>query len=106
VTHVVDPTLSPLHADVYEAIREAWELFDGAPSQLELQRACRCSGTSIQNAFRELRRRGWLLAPKFGYRVCKPTDMERTVSTLPPDPWEDLTTGPRFWVPPQKEETA
>lgn len=99
MAHEIDPTLRPLHAEVYEAIREAWYWFGEAPSQAELQRACQCSSTSIQNAFRELRKRGLIVAPKFGSRVAKPTDIDRTVSVAPLDPWAELARPdiPRFW---------
>lgn len=99
MAHEIHPTLRPLHAEVYEAIREAWYWFGEAPSQYELQRACKCSSTSIQNAFRELRKRGLIVAPKFGTRAVKPTDINRTVSREPPDPWAELARadGPTYW---------
>lgn len=102
--HEVDETLRPLHADIYEALREAWYWFGAAPSQHELQLACRCSSTTVQQAFRELRKRGLILAPKFGVREAKPTDMDRTVSCAPLDPWADIDRdGPRFWKLPENQ---
>jgi len=90
VTHLVDPTLRPFHADVYAAIREAWLEHGFAPSQHELALACMCSSTTVINAIRELRKRGYIHAPKFAMRTVKPTDMERTISVEPLDPWGAL----------------
>lgn len=105
MSHEVHPTLSPYHADIYEALREAWFWFGAAPSQYELQTACRCSSTTVQQAFRELRKRGLILAPKFSTRSAKPTDMSRTISTAPRDPWGELSTDkPKFWVLPEDQK--
>jgi len=93
--HVIDPTLRPLHAKIYEAIREHWLTSGQGPSKLELMRACGVSMTTVIQATNELRRRGFVLAPKFSVRGIKPTDMERTVSTKPLDPWAELDDAPQ-----------
>lgn len=101
--HEVHPTLSPYHARIYEAIREAHWFFGEAPSQAELTRACLCSGTTVQQAIKELRKRGLITAEKFTARSLKPTDLTRTISTEPLDPWAGLadTGKSRFWVMPE-----
>lgn len=88
--HVIDATLRPIHAKVYMAVREAWLEHGIAPSQMELQLACQCSGTTVHQAIRELRKRGYVVAPKFAVRAIKPTDFERTISVKPLDPWAPL----------------
>lgn len=97
--HEVHPDMSPYHVRIYEAIREHWWYKGSAPSKAELSRACRCSSTTVQQAFTELRRRGLIVSPKFSVRSARPTDMSRTISVAPPDPWADLADddGPKFW---------
>lgn len=102
--HEVIQGLSPYHARIYEAIRERWWFFGDAPSHYELQIACRCSSTTVQQAFAELRKRGLILAPKHGVRTVKPTDLTRTISPEPLDPWADLTAEegkPKYWIAPE-----
>lgn len=99
VTHVVDPTLRPTWVTVYAALREYWLLSGQGPSKDELMRACKISMTTVIQAIRELRARGYVHAPKFTVRGVKPTDMDRTISKYPPDPWAELDDAdtPRFW---------
>lgn len=101
--HEIYPDLNPYYVKIYEATREAWWHFGAAPSQAELQRACLCSSTTVQAAIKELRKRGLVVAPKFGARSVKPTDLTRTISREPLDPWADLTdTGKsKYWIVPQ-----
>lgn len=109
----VHPDMSPYHIRIYEAIREyLWygigqdpanrtdrSLPGEGPSKQELQLACRCSSTTVNQAFAELRRRGLIVAPKFGVRMVRPTDIERTISKAEPDPWAELSEedGPKYW---------
>lgn len=97
--HEVHPDMSPYHVRVYEAVREHWWYKGSAPSQYELQIACRCSSTTVHQAFAELRRRGLVTAPKHGVRQVKPTDMTRTISVASLDPWAEIAAddGPQFW---------
>ena len=96
--HEIYPDMSPYTVRVYEAIRERWFYFGTGPSQFELQIACRCSSTTVRHAFADLRRRGLILAPKYGVRTSKPTDMGRTISVAPLDPWAELSDdGPKYW---------
>lgn len=104
MAHEVHPTLRPYHARIYEAIREAHWFFGEAPSQQELQHACQCSGTTVQQAIKELRKRGLVTATKFAARSLRPTDLERTVSTEPLDPWAELadTGKSKYWIVPEQ----
>ncbi len=90
MTHVVDPELRPFYIAVYGAILEAWLDHGIAPSQQELCRACQCSGATVINALKELKRKGYIVWPKHQVRSVKPTDLERTISREPPDPWAEL----------------
>lgn len=96
----VDETLSPLHAEIYRALRQAWLLYGVGPSQTELAVAVgRCSLQSIRNATRELKKRGYVTGQKFGVRALKPTDMNRIVYCRKPDPWVlDLAPLEEFWL--------
>lgn len=110
--HEVHPDMSQYHVNIYNALREYWWYGIGqdpanrtdrdapglGPSKYELQIACRCSSTTVNQAFAELRRRGLIIAPKHGVRASRPTDLERTISKEPLDPWADLDDdGPKFW---------
>ncbi|MFA5898340.1 MAG: hypothetical protein WC829_04425 [Hyphomicrobium sp.] len=98
MTHIVDPTLRPIHAKIYAAIMEAWTDYGYAPSHVEIRDACfPCSLTTVQQAIRELKRRGYITAPKFQQRGAKPTDMERTISREPLDPWRELEPPVKFF---------
>lgn len=97
--HVVDPTLTEAWCEVYEALRQAWEDFGVAPSKRELQQATGLSSTTINNAYRELKRAGHITAPKFTTRAGKPVDITRTLSVTPdmaPQPWDEHATN-RIW---------
>ena len=96
--HVVDPTLRPTWVTVYAALLEYWQLTGQAPSKDELMRAAKVSMTTVIQAINELRRRGYVLAPKHQIRSVRPTDLERTISNREPDPWADLDEpAPTFW---------
>ncbi len=98
MVHVVDPELRPIWVKVYAALVEYWQLSGQGPSKDELMRACKCSMTSVIQAVNELRRKGYVTAPKFGVRSVKPTDLERSISREPPDPWAELDEEPQtFW---------
>ena len=98
MAHVTDPTLRPLHAKIYAALKEYWELTGQGPSKDELMRAVGVSMTTVIQAVRELRSRGYVHAPRFQVRAVKPTDMDRTLSSTPPDPWQELNDDkPNFW---------
>lgn len=95
----VDPGVTTLHCEVYMAIKECWETYGHAPSQFELQRACKCSTTSIQKAFASLRKKGYIVAPRGAAKACRPTDMNRDLRNTLRDPWEELSERPKlYWV--------
>lgn len=116
MAHEVHPDMSIFHVNIYNAIREyIWygigqdpanrtdrSLPGEGPSKQELQLACRCSSTTVNQAFAELRRRGLIFAPKHSVRSARPTDLERTISKEPLDPWAELEKpdGPTFWLSP------
>lgn len=96
--HVVDPELRNTWVTVYAALREYWMLSGQGPSKDELMRAAKVSMTTVIQAINELRRKGYVHAPKFAVRSCKPTDMNRTISNRPLDPWAELDDDTnRFW---------
>lgn len=101
--HRTDPALSGKFViPVYEALREAWNEHGRGPSQYELSLSCKCSTTSVINALRLLRKRGYIHAPAGGYRTTKPVDLDLTLSAEEPDPWADLDEKPanRYWRTP------
>jgi DNA-binding transcriptional MocR family regulator len=100
--HVTDPTLRPTWVTVYAALREYWLLTGQGPSKDELMRAAKVSMTTVIQAINELRRRGYVVSPKFGVRQTKPTDLDRVISREPPDPWAELDEGTaaKFWKTP------
>lgn len=97
MTVVIDETLNPITVHVYEAIRTCWAVYNQAPSQYEIQVACRCSNTSVQKALKQLRDRGHILQPKFSTRFVKPVDMERRVYKVAPDPFAELEPEIQYW---------
>ena len=97
MVHVVDPTLRPLHADIYAAIREAWVDYGRAPSQMEIRDATLCSITTVVQGIKELKRRGYITAPKHMVRSMKPTDLDRTISCEPLPPWAELEPPRKFF---------
>jgi DNA-binding transcriptional MocR family regulator len=99
MTHVTDPTLRPTWVTVYAALREYWLLTGQGPSKDELMRAAKVSMTTVIQAVNELRRRGYVTAPKHQIRSVRPTDLERIITNRPPDPWAELDEGTesRFW---------
>lgn len=118
MSHEVHPDMSEYHVRIYEAIREyVWygigqdpnnrtdpDAPGLGPSKQELQRACRCSSTTVNQAFAELRRRGLIIAPKHSVRSARPTDLERTISKEPLDPWAEISEDdgkPKFWKLPE-----
>lgn len=102
MTHVVDPTLRNTWVTVYAALREYWLIAGQGPSKDELMRACKVSMTTVIQAVNELRRRGYVHAPKHQTRAVKPTDLDRTISNQPPDPWAELEEpAVRFWKVPE-----
>jgi DNA-binding transcriptional MocR family regulator len=98
MTHIVDPTLRNTWVTVYEALRQYWLLSGSGPSKDELMRAAKVSMTTVIQAVNELRRRGYVVAPKHQTRAVKPTDLERTISREPLDPWAELDDDqPSYW---------
>lgn len=98
VPHVVDPTLRNTWVTVYAALREYWLLAGQGPSKDELMRAAKVSMTTVIQAINELRRKGYVHAPKFQTRAVKPTDLDRTISNKPLDPWAELDDDtPQYW---------
>ena len=93
----IDPTLRPFHAKVYEAIRECWLDYGVSPSQIELSRACMCSTTTVIQAIRELKKRGYITAQKSRARSLKPVDIDLQILIKAPDPWGDLNPPKKFW---------
>lgn len=87
--HVIDPELRPLHVDVYMALRESWRDYGFGASQAEISKACRCSATSVNNALRVLRKKGYITGDRFRARSIRPTDLERTIARER-DPWGGL----------------
>ena len=100
VPHIVDEKMSDAWCEVYEAIHQGWADFGIGPSQRELARATGYSLTTIHNAIRELRRAKHIVAPKYGMRTAKPTDLMRTISRTPPPekmPWDEAVEDPSIW---------
>lgn len=98
MTVIIDPTLSPTTIHVYEAIRTCWLCYGEAPSQYQLQVACRCSNTSVQKSLKVLREKGHILHAKFSVKSMKPVDMERRVYKHAPDPFAELDPDQtRYW---------
>lgn len=93
----VDKTLTKLNTRVYEAIRTCWQIYGEGPSQYNLQRACGCSSTSIQNSLRILRSRGYIVSPKFAIKSAKPSDPDRVLLNDDPDPFAELEEPEKFW---------
>lgn len=79
------------------ALREAWLDYGYGPSQQELMYACKCSTTTVINAFRQLQKRGYITKRKFGYRETKPTNLDLTLSCTEPEPWAELDEPKKFW---------
>jgi DNA-binding transcriptional MocR family regulator len=93
----IDPTLRPFHAKVYEAIRECWLDYGVSPSQVELSHAVMCSTTTVIQAIRELKKRGYITAQKSRARSLRPVDVDLQVIIRAPDPWGDLSPPKKFW---------
>lgn len=97
--HKVDPTLRPLYADIYMAIRECWLEHGYAPSSQELRDACLCSLTTVHYGIIELVRRGYVTKQKFVARNVRPVDFDLTISVREKDPWDALSET-KFFHPP------
>lgn len=97
MTVVVDETLTPTTIHIYEAIRTCWVVYGMAPSQYQLQVACRCSNTSVQKSLKVLRDKGHILHTKFSVKSMRPVDMERRVYKTEPDPFAELEEPVRYW---------
>lgn len=98
----IDPSLRKTHASVYAALRECWLDYGQCPSQVELSHATQLSTTTVIQAIRELRKRGYILAPKFTARGMRPTDVDLEILTAKPDPWSELQPPRRYWKPDTK----
>lgn len=94
---VVDPSLTPAYIEVYNAIREAILRHKIAPSQTELRRALGCSSTTVVNALRELKKRGYIEQQKFAVRGLSLVDHDLKLSRKPVDPWEEDLDTPNIW---------
>lgn len=104
MAHVVDPTLRDAHIAVYQALREAWTLYGFSPSQIELRNATHYSITTVAKVIKDLKKKGYITAPKFQVRQLKPTDLDRTLSIAPLPPWEGLTP-PKIYFILEKRKT-
>jgi len=93
-----DPTLRPHYVRVYAAIREAIMDYGESPSMSELQHACLISSTTVIQAVRELRKRGYIEHQKFKPRSLAVTDIDREIRRDEPDPW-NFDPPERFWQP-------
>lgn len=93
----LDPTIRKFHLAVYEAIRECWIDYGVSPSQVELSHACLCSTTTVIQAIRELKKRGYITAQKSRARSLKPVDIDLRLIREPPDPWGELQPVKRYW---------
>lgn len=96
--HVVDDTLREPHVRIYAAILEAWTDYGWSPSHVELRDATHYSLTTVSKVVNDLKKKGYITAPKFQVRQLKPTDITRTLSAEPPPPWQDLTPPKKYFV--------
>lgn len=94
---IVDKTLTPAYIAVYNAIREGIVEHDLCPSQTELRKAIGCSSTTIVNAVRELKARGYITQEKFVTRGISLVDPNIRLSRKEIDPWEEDLDTPRIW---------
>lgn len=97
MTHVVDETLSDHTVEVYAAILQAHRDFGESPSYMQIQHACRISAPTVRKAITALKARGLIVAPKFQVRAIKPTDLDRTISNRPPNPWDSIAPPKRYF---------
>lgn len=97
MTHVVDPTLTDHTVEVYAAILQANRDFGESPSYMQIQHACRISAPTVRKAIKDLKQRGFIVAPKFQVRAIKPTDLERTISNKPANPWDEIAPPKRYF---------
>ena len=104
MTHVVDPSLRDPHVKIYSAILEAWTDHGRSPSHVELRDATWYSLTTINKIVSDLKKKGYITAPKFQVRSLKPTDLSRTLSAEPLPPWNDLTP-PKKWFKVTQRQT-
>lgn len=95
--NVIDPTLTDHTIEIYAAILQAHNEFGIAPSYMELQHACRVSSPTVRKAIIELKKRGYVSAPKFQVRAIKPTDPDRTLANREPKPWEGMVKPRRYF---------
>lgn len=95
MTYKIDTELTDFDVKVYEALRQAINDFGMSPSNMELQHACLTSSATVYKAIRKLRRKGYIIAPKFHARAMRPTDSELELGNAPKNPWDNL-------VPPRK----
>lgn len=96
----VDPELRDPAIAIYAALVEYWREYGKAPSKVELRTATGYSLTTITEASDDLRKRGYIVAPKFAARSMRPTDWDRKLANKPPDPWAPLAET-KFW--PEKD---
>lgn len=93
---VIDKTLRPVHIKVYAALREALIEHGICPSKVELRDATLLSITTVIKVINDLRRKGYIQAPKHGVRALRLTDMDRILALEEPDPWAELKPK-KYW---------
>lgn len=87
---IIDEELTDNTIHVYQAILQAVTDFGESPSYQQIQHACHISAPTVRKAITILKRKGFIVAPKFQVKAIKPTDVSRTLRNRPPDPWEEL----------------
>jgi SOS-response transcriptional repressor LexA len=95
---VVDPTLRPAYVWVYRAIHEAITEHGISPTKGEITRAVGCSSTTVINAVRELKARGFITETKYEARSIRLVDPEVMVRREPLPPWEEDLNIPKLWA--------
>ena len=106
MTHLhIDESLTPLQVKIYGAIREAWVDWGMSPSQVEIRNATLCSITTVMQALKILRAKGYISQVKFQARSLRPTDPDRVIANHPVYPWEELVPAQKFFLPPTERLT-
>lgn len=90
MSHIVDPDLRASHCTVYECLRQYCLLTGKSPSKQELANSARLSTVTVYQAEKILKAKGYITGVKDESRTMRPTDLERTLSNAPLDPWAEL----------------
>lgn len=78
--HVIDPTMTPMVADVYQTLRWYFLANRCSPSVRKLGLLSRCSATSVRKAARLLETAGYVTTDNGKEYTMIPTDSNRTLS--------------------------